>query len=92
MDVLIHPGKPVHKLSFRVTFQGKYLELFFIKTNRFFMILKFMQYAQIKYDHGCSLCAWYYTSGGFQLPFRLTPKRHPRAVALGHQPSAQTST
>ena len=51
-----------------------------------------MQYAQIKLDHGCSLCAWYYTSGGFQLPFRLMPKRHPRAVALGHQPSAQTST
>ena len=47
------------------------------------MILKFMQYAQIKCGHGCSLCAWYYTSGGFQLPFRLTPKRHHQPFPCG---------
>ena len=32
------------------------------------------------------------TSGGFQLILRLAPQNHPRAVALGHQPSAHTTS
>ena len=47
-----------------------------------------MQYAQIKCDHGCSLCAWLLTSGGFQLSLRL--RRNDTLALRARAPTKRT--